>query len=191
MVHADAAPRVLYIDVGDTDGVWGLLASLPLASETALFLRNIFFRADENDSHPDTRHLVFDECYFGDPRRLLSRFHLLETFVLFKSEIHHPLSALFALPTTIRHVHVLEPCFFREHNPPDARHVLPHLESFTYTLLSSRDAPAHVGPDEDDLAEVQQAVELIIDAPQCAFKYVRSTESPEEALANALASLKL
>ncbi|KWU45281.1 hypothetical protein RHOSPDRAFT_33227 [Rhodotorula sp. JG-1b] len=66
---------------------------------------------------------------------------------------------------------------------------LPYVELNIKNL--PRDAPADVGPDEDDLAEVQQAVELIIDAPQCTFKYVRSTEMPKEALANALASLKL
>jgi hypothetical protein len=92
-------------------------------------------------------------------------------------------------------VHILEHNFKISVNQSDPPRVLPHLESFLYTSLSSwvraSRMPADDEPDADALADVQQAIESIIAAPRCTFKYVQSTESPEEALASALATFKL
>ncbi|GAA5971699.1 hypothetical protein JCM8115_002188 [Rhodotorula mucilaginosa] len=97
-----------------------------------------------------------------------------------------------ALPTSLRHVHILEREFDIAVGRPNATHMLPHLESFTYTSLSSRKkVPADNAPDADALAQVQQAVKSFINAPQCTFKCLHSTKSPEDALADALAALKL
>jgi hypothetical protein len=51
--------------------------------------------------------------------------------------------------------------------------------------------PADNAPDADALTQVQQAVKSFINAPQCTFKFLRSDRSPEDALADALAALKL
>lgn len=152
-----------------------------------------FFCAAEDNPHFNTRHLIFDTCDIANMERLLRQFHRLETLVLFDTNTYHLFSSLFALPTTMRRVHIMEHNSYLEEVPPNTRRVLPHLESFTFTLPPGRvpQTPEDDDPEQADLAEVQQVVESIIDAPQCTFKYVRSTESPEKALANALASLKL
>ena len=164
-----------------------------------LFLRNIVLDAKGHDGDLDARLLVFDKCWWADPSagNLLVRFHQLETLVsyVFGKFIDDFVCLLASLPTTIRRVHVLEDSFYSEQELLDAPHALLHLESFTYTLLSAGEsAPetrADDGPDRDALAEVQQLVESILDAPQCTFKFRRSTMSPEAALAESLAILRL
>ena len=191
---------MLYIADRTVNDVWGLLEMLPLASERALFLRNINFRAEGTVGYA-TRHMIFHGCWATEAslRNILNGFRQLETLIFFETDvaIYDLASKLIALPTSLGRVHIIEHYFYEEHNPLDARHALPHLQSFTYTLLSSGESalwtPADDGndnPDADALAEVQQAVESIVDAPQCTFKFLCSTE-PEDALAGALAALKL
>ena len=188
---------MLYIDDGAVFDLWGSFALLPLSSETALFLRNIALEMDDGDiGEPQARHLIFDKCWWVEVSAadLLVRFHHLETLVLDVRD-NNLVSLITALPTTIRRVHILEHNFEIDEHRSHAPRVLPHLESFTYTLLSSGDSapqtPEDVGPDRDPLAEVRQAVESILAAPQCTFKYLRSTRSPEDALADAVAELGL
>ena len=91
-------------------------------------------------------------------------------------------------------MHILEHEFNIAGGRSIAPHVLPHLESFTYTLLPSSETPAdegNDGPGANKLAEVQQVVASGIVAPKCTFKFLRSTRSPEDAAAEALAALKL
>lgn len=177
---------------------WHGLGNLPLSSKTVLFLRSVAFGCERGLGKLDTRHLVLDNCepdeaWMSD---ILNRFPHLETLLFFETDIDDLVSTLVALPTSIRCVHILDPVLRLGEDPPDSRHVLPHLESFTYMPLYSRASESQLPADDeaktDALAEVQQAVELTIDAPQCTFKYVRpSTESPEEALAKALATFNL
>ncbi|GAA5954001.1 hypothetical protein JCM8115_003280 [Rhodotorula mucilaginosa] len=144
-----------------------------------------------------TRHMIFHRCWAieSDLRDVLNRFPHIETLVFFETEVEDLVSKLTALPTPIRRVHILEHNVEFGGERYSSQHVLPHLESFTYTSLSSGESapqtPEDDGPDQNALAEVQQAVESILDAPQCAFKDVRSTQSPEDALADALATLEL
>ena len=164
-----------------------------------LYLRSVVLDTEGDTGDLDARHLVFDKCWWAGSSAtdVLFRFHQLETVVLYVLEtlVDDFVRMLANLPTTIRRVHVLEHRVYGIHDPLDARHVLPHLESFTYTLLCSEGSEpqthADDGPDADALAEVQQLLESSLDAPQCTFKYLRSTKSPEDALADAVAAFKL
>lgn len=193
---------MLYIDDGAVGDPWGWFGSLPLASETVLFLRNIDISAQGTEGGYDTRHMILDNCWATEISlcTVLDRFPHLETLVFFDTVIdfHDQIgdlaSKLIALPTPIRHVHIIEHNFKIYEDQPDAQHVLPHLESFTYTLLSDEsELQTHAGdgPDRDALAKAQQAIGSMLHAPQCTFKYQCSTESPEDALADALAALDL
>ena len=51
--------------------------------------------------------------------------------------------------------------------------------------------PGSAEDDAEALADLKQAVSLLVDAPQCTFRYLRSTKSPEDELADALAALEL
>lgn len=102
-----------------------------------------------------------------------------------------------SLPASIRRVRILQtdsklynPDYYRS-DPPV---VLPLLEAFTFTWLRpSADLESQVLADAeaDALAEMQQVVKSIVTAPQCTFEFLRSTKSPEDALADALAALNL
>ena len=192
------APRILLLDdLLDDDGAnveWGWFRTLPLSSETVLFLRNIGIDTVRDTGDLDTRHLVFDKCWWADlsATDLLVRFHQLETLVLFETEGHDLVWLLADLPTTMRRVYLLQ----QEIRIDEARRnnsiVLPRLESFTSTWLQpDRESHRLADADSDALAELPQAVESITDAPQCTFKYLRSTQSPEDALADALAALEM
>lgn len=79
---------------------------------------------------------------------------------------------------------------------PGVRCRLPHLESFTFTLFQpSTNSESQTSADDDlasfTLAKLQQAVESMMDAPQCTFKYLQTMKSPKEALADALTGLGL
>lgn len=196
-----AAPRVLYIDDGAFNEAWGWFRSLPLASETALFLRNIDLCPVEGVGGYGTRHMVFHGFRATGASLLyvLRKFPQLETLFFFKPRVPDLVSMLVALPTPIRRVHILEHKFEIDEDRPNARLVLPHLESFTYTLLFSEQRESlqtsaddgNDAPGADHLVEVHQVVESSIDAPLCAFNFLRSTKSPEEALADALATCNL
>ena len=141
--------------------------------------------------------MIFHSCWAteGALSYVLDRFPHLETLVFFNTEVDNLVSTLVAPPASLRHVHILEHSIKISWAQIDARHVLPHLESFTYTLLFSGESEPQAGADDGserhELVNLQQAVESIIDAPHCSFKYVRSIRSPEDALADALAAVKL
>lgn len=180
--------------------MWGWFGLLPLSNETVLFLRNIRLCAEGSERGYDTCHMIFHGCRAteGALSAVLNRFPCLETLVFFEPKVDNLGSVLNVLPTPIRRVHILERNFRISVTRSDPPRNLPQLESFTYTSLSSRSSwarasrmPTDDDPDAAALADVQHAIESIISAPQCTFKYVRSTTSPEEALANALATLDL
>ncbi|KAG0660227.1 hypothetical protein C6P46_004681 [Rhodotorula mucilaginosa] len=100
------------------------------------------------------------------------------------------MSVIETLPSTIRRVHIL----LHEIHVHNSRVDLPHLEFFTFTWLqrSAENGPQTSADDNlDALEDLRRAVNSIVNAPQCTFKYLRSTESPEDALADALAALKM
>ena len=197
---ATAAPRVLCIDDGHVIDVWGWFRFLPLANETVLYLRSVDLCAEGGTGGYATRHMIFHRCWASGASlsKVLSRFAHLETLVLFETDVEGLVSTLIALPTSLQHVHILEDNFEINEDRFISRLVLPHLESFTYTLLSSgTSAPQTPADDDNDgsdantLAAVQQAVESSIAAPKCTFKFLCSTASPADALADALAAFKL
>lgn len=189
-----AAPRVLYVDDDAFDDPWTGFGLIPASSTTVLYLRNVSLCGDEDDGYLSTRQLVFGKCEaleasVGD---MLDVCPHIEILVLFDTKEHNLLLTVYSLPASIRHVHILQHAF--HDNVDHYRHypwrVLPQLESFTFELLlPSTGTPAD--NDRDALAQLQQAVESILDAPRCTFKNVRSTKSPEGALADALAKLGL
>ena len=138
-------------------------------------------------------HLILANCraLSASLGELLDRFGRLETLVLVETENENDdlVSTLVSLPTTVRCVHVLDGYIYINDDLPDAPVVLPHLESFTFTLLLLKATPADAGLDA--LAGLQHAVELSVVAPRCTFKYLRSTKAPEDALADAMADLGL
>jgi hypothetical protein len=193
-----AAPRILYIDDGKIDGTWGYLGSLPSSSKTVLFLRNTGLGMEEDDGDLDICHLILDNCWAisASAADLLDRCRRLETLVFVETETDDLVSTLASMPRTVRSVHVLDGYIYTDNDLSDAPVVLPHLESFTFTWLpssanSGSPTPATEVPNPDALAELQHIVESVVDAPQCTFKYLRSTKSRDEALADALAAFDL
>ncbi|KWU46613.1 hypothetical protein RHOSPDRAFT_31427 [Rhodotorula sp. JG-1b] len=98
------------------------------------------------------------------------------------------------LPASIRHVHFLQQTFYVvEVSPDDPPRRFPYLESFTFTW---RVPAAHIeyrAPDQEDsdsLTDLQRVIESNIVAPQCTFKYLRSTKSPESRRASPPSSLE-
>ena len=191
--NGPAAPRILYVDDEDYDGTWGYFGSLPVSSKTALFLRkmNLGVEGDWSDlSALDLRQVVFDQSYSMDVNLcvLLVDFRRLETLVISEGGGNDTVTLAVMLPVSIQRVHLLQHTFYIEENQPDDPHDLPHLESFTFTWIADR-TPAE--EDSDSLTHLRRAIESNIVAPQCTFKYLRSTKSPASALADALAELGL
>lgn len=160
-----------------------------------LFLRNINLGIGENGGNLDldTRHLILANCKSGaaSVSDILNRLHHLETLVLFETEVDDLYWMLDALPTTIRSVHILE-CTFDGDDHPGAPIVLPHLESLVFTSFGPSTGSGVQKPANDDaysLHSLQQLIESFVVAPHGSLKYLRSTKSPEEALAAALAEL--
>jgi hypothetical protein len=157
-----------------------------------LFLRHIDLEREGDVGDREARHLVFDACwsastYVGD---VVGRFPRLETLILSETEANDLMSVIETLPSTIRRVHIL----LHEIHVHNSRVDLPHLEFFTFTWLqrSAENGPQTSADDNlDALEDLRRAVNSIVNAPQCTFKYLRSTESPEDALADALAALKM
>jgi hypothetical protein len=160
------APRMLHVDDGAASATsikWGWLGTLPLSSETVLFLRNIALDTDRDDEDLEPRHLMFHKCSLDEApaTKLLSRFAHLETLVLFETEVDNFMQTLLALPTTIRHVHSLQQDVDLNTYSFGASVVLPRLESFTFTWLLP---PTDSGPqlladdDLDALARLQRRV---------------------------------
>lgn len=170
--------------------MWGSFGLVPISSEMVLSLRYTCLCPQADNRDVDLRHLILSNCWAvdGSVGAHLRRFHHLETLVAFESDFRSVVSTVAALPTSIRHVHILEQMVFIIwcHTPTD----LPHLESFTFTLLLSEDTPADDG--SDALAALQHAVESsVVAPPRCTFKYLCSTKAPEDALADALAAFGL
>ena len=194
-----AAPRVLYIDDDDYDGTWGYFGSLPISSKTALFLRNIDLGMEGETSDLaalDLPQVVFDKCCSGDVRAcdLLERFHRLETLILSEGRTSDPVTLMVMLPVSIQSVHLLQHTFYVEEHQPDLPHHLPRLETFTFTWLvpvADSEYRAFGQAASDSLPHLQRVIKSNIVAPQCTFKYLRSTKSPESLLADALTAFNL
>lgn len=164
-----------------------------------LFLRNISLPEDDDDDNDErcrAEHVVFNKCYapgtsLGD---MLEHCPRLETLVLSEMEELNLVSAVYSLPASIRRVHILQHDLKVENSDFDVPNDLHRLESFTFTWL----APAvkrwpwtSEDPAADPLGDLQRAIESTIVAPECTFRYLRSTKSPEDALADALAAFNL
>lgn len=174
---------------------------IPDSSRTVLFLQGVTLCPIGDGSDLSTRQLVFDRCseaaaFVGE---LLPRFPHLETLVLSEMKALDFLQMLYRLPTSIRRVHILQPDMNYEHPEVyDVPIVLPHLESFTFTLLT---LAADQGPKTPadgrlkTLAVFQDAVEAfveaLVEAPRCTYRFLYSTKSPKSALEDALAAFKL
>ena len=109
------------------------------------------------------------------------------------------MSIIYSLRPSIRSVHILQYDIDIDNidmDHPGVRSLLPRLESFTFTLFqpsanSESETSAGDHLDSNMLVKLQQVVESMVDAPQCTFKFLQTTKSPEEALADALAELGL
>ena len=194
-----AAPRVLYIYDDDYFGTWGYFGSLPISSKTALFLRNMILDMEGNASDLsalDLRQVVFDRCSSRDARvcDLLEGFHRLETLILSAGGTSDPVTLMVMLPASIRRVHLLLHIFDVQEDQTDSPRDLPRLESFTFTWLVPAGHIEYRAPaqeDSDSLTDLQRVIKANVVAPQCTFKYLRSTKSPESALADAVAAFNL
>lgn len=123
---------------------------------------------------------------------LIEAFHRLKTLVLSESAVNYPQSLVKILPASIRRVHLLQHVLYIDEDRPDNPRDLLHLESFTFTwLVPAAQCPAPAQEDSDLLVDLQRVVDANIVAPQCTFKYRRSTKSPESALADAVAAFNL
>ena len=187
---------MLYIDDGFVGEPRNCFRAVSLSSETTVFLHCGSFYANAGDGNLETRTLVIDRCWTAETpiSDLLLPFHRLETLVVIDTGEDELVSMIVALPSIIRHVHVLEREFDIDDDRPDVPNVLPHLESFTFTWLlpSTENGPRALADDDPDaLVELQRTVESAVIAPKCTFKYLRSTKSPDDALADAVADFKL
>lgn len=192
-ISTDAtAPRVIYLDRAEHRLRW-CTTKFPVSSKTKLFLRNIDLVGNRGLDELAMRQIVFDKCRSShySAGNVLRGSRRLETLVLSETEDDDDIKwTLAMLPPSIRIVHILQHSINVGNYDRDIANVLPRLQSFTFELLlSSTGSPADDG--RDALAEVQRAVESTIVAPQCTFKYLRSTKSPGGALADALAELGL
>ena len=184
------APRVLCLDDPGHRLRW-CTTKLPVSSKTKLFLRNIDLGGNRGLDELAMRQIVFDKCRssHGSASNVLRGSRRLETLILSETEDDDDIKwTLATLPPSIQIVHISQHNVNVGNDDRRIVNILPHLESFTFELLlPSVGSPANDG--RDVLAEVQRAVESTIVAPQCTFKYARSTKSPEDALADAMAEL--
>lgn len=158
-----------------------------------LFLRSTCLGTDADWSDLsafDLRQVVIHECFTTDVDvgELLEHFHRLETLVLSEEAISDPVTLMRMIPASIRHVHLLQQTFYIVEDQPDNPRALPHLESFTFTWIAAR-APAKEA--SDSLPQLQRVIKSNIIAPQCTFKYIRSTNSPESLVMDALAGFNV
>lgn len=128
---------MLCIDDGVVGVPWNSLGTVPLSSETVLFLRRVGFHTGTDDGNFDTRQLVIDQCWPAETTLsdLLLHFHRLETLVITGTEDDDLVSTIVALPTSIRRVHINRCDAKVGDNLPVAPAILLHLESFTFELL--------------------------------------------------------
>ncbi|KWU45239.1 hypothetical protein RHOSPDRAFT_33184 [Rhodotorula sp. JG-1b] len=142
--------RVLHIDRGGFNTTWGSFRMVPAASTTC------GVRGASVDE-------VLDQC----PH--------LDTLVLSETLNLNLLSAVEHLPASIRHVHILHLEVQLDdvgvpYPAPDARLVLSHLESFTFTLLPDWEYERSTEDDAEALGDLKRAVNLLVDAPRCTFR---------------------
>ena len=185
-----AGPRVLYVDDVTHRFLWRLL---PLSSETVLSLRSMRLGAQAGKNYLEIHQLILDNCWVlvGSIGDHINRLRHLETLVMFETEDHDLVSTIAALSPSIRRVHVLQHGIDINDKQCSLPKVLPRLRFFAFTLLPPpEEYSASQTPTDhelDPLFAVRQQVEAFIVAPLCTFKYIRSTKSPEDALADARA----
>jgi hypothetical protein len=188
---------VLYINDSDFGGPWGYFGSLPVLSKTVVFLRSVGIGTRGDLNNLDPRQLVVDNCYMsskliGDT---LYQFRRLKTLVLSETQGENLVSIIYSLPSSIQRVHLLQHNIDiddLEADHPGVRSHLPRLESFTFTLFQPSAISESQSSAADDLAsdalvKLQQAVETMVDAPQCTFKYLQTAKWSDDALADASA----
>lgn len=172
---------------------WDRLDALPLSQRTTLVLRNTVLVLDHGNTGCLLPTLILDRCRVFTTADFLHHFPDLQILIVCKSTMLNSLQQFDWLTPSARHVHILQSDFedIRDETAPAA--TFPALESLTFTWLQS-DAGERGNPAADvadPLHDLRKFVEATIVAPQCTFKYVRSTKSSEEALADAMAELGL
>ncbi|GAA5982784.1 hypothetical protein JCM10908_006787 [Rhodotorula pacifica] len=190
-----SAPRYLELNDKAFNIGWNGWETLPVADKTTLVLRNAELDLMDSATICGTRKLVIDKCYTGF-LNLQQRFPNLERLVC-QSDMIGCRRQLDKLPTRIRHIHALHSDVVLP--DPDwttmvkAAITLPNLETFTFTWITSKtdNAQDQSAGDTDPLAKLRKAVESALKAPKCTFDFSRSTKSPQDALAAAIAALDL
>lgn len=162
-------------------------------SQTTLMLRNTELAlSHDHDSYP-TCNLILLNCVVHSITKCFSRFPNLEVIVAGESSDGDSLLRFNWLPNSVRHVHILQRDFEDLQEYPAPAINLPALETFTLTWLrpdagQSESLSASVAT---PLSDLRKYVEATIVAPQCTFKYFRSTKASEDTLADAMAELGL
>ena len=179
---------------------WSHLPLLPLSDRTTLFLHYAGLFDGLGDARCPVLKLVLGRYSVSSFADILSPFPELEVLVTCDSidddqptfEHGQPIFAL--LPTSLRHVHILQRSFEGLDCRPVSAATFPALESLTFTWLqpdtgeSAGDPAAHT---MDPFSNLRNFVEASVAAPLCTFKYLRSTAAEEDALAGAMADLGL
>lgn len=189
----DAAPRLLEMDNEAFRNAWDRLHALPLSQRTTLVLRNTVLVLDHENTACLLPTLVLDRCRVSMTADVLHHFPDLETLIVCKSIMLNSLQQFDWLTPSARHVHFLQSDFEDVQDETAPAATFPALESLTLTWLQS-DAGERGNPAADvadPLHDLRNFVEATIVAPQCTFKYLRSTKAPEDALADAMAALGL
>lgn len=191
---ADAAPRLLIIDDEAFDAAWDHMHGLPLSQRTTLVLRKTKLAQSLEFAYCPVLNLVLDQCSVHATTDLLEAFPKLEVLIACRSSCLHNLQQFDWLPTSGRHIHILQSDLDVSSTEPASTATFPALESLTFTWLqpdTTDESGSPAADDADPLSDLRKFVEATIVVPRCTFKYLRSTESPEDALADAMADLEL
>lgn len=183
------------------DDSWYHLPTLPLSHRTTLLLRCTNLYKDPKIGPRPVLNLVLARTGMHSLGDIRSVFPELKVLIMCESDENaRPLfqrgcqPVFDLLPTSLQHIHILQSSYEDMQRHPAAPAVIfPALESLTITWLQADisdlgDPAAHV---PDPLPHLRRLVEASVIAPHCTFKYLRSTATEEDALADAMADLGL
>ena len=190
----DAVPRLLEVDDEAFGNAWDHLHALPLWQRTTLVLRNTVLVLDHGNTGCPLRTLILEHCRVFMTADFLYNFPDLEILIVCKSIMLNSVQQSDWLPPSARHIHILQDNCEITQEDLAAAATFPALESLTFTWLQP-DAAGESGSlaaeVADPLLDLRRFVESSVVAPQCTFKYLRSSKSSEDALADAMADLGL
>lgn len=183
------------------DDSWYHLPTLPLSHRTTLLLRCTNLYKDPKIGPRPVLNLVLARSGMHSLGDIHSVFPELDVLIMCESDENaRPLfedggqPVFDLLPTSLRHIHILQSSYENMRRHPGApATTFPALESLTITWLQadtgeSGNAAAYV---PDPLPDLRRLVEASVVAPRCTFKYLRSTATEEDAMADAMADLGL